>query len=142
MSLSPVIVGPEGIPKVKQHLFRIYFVWSVLLFLYGLTKFTDGRFAELAGESFEWFLAVYLTIQIALIAIGGILCWLADVRTRKWASWCFIAFCAWRAIDSLWVGIRFSSDDSGLDWLRLVVFPFGWFVLATLEWIKRHKKGN
>jgi hypothetical protein len=120
----------------------MYWVWSALLFLYGLAKFTDGRFAELAGESFEWFLAVYLAIQMVLIGIGGILCWLADARARKWASWFFIAYCAWRAMDSFWGAIRFSGDSFELDWLRLIVFPFGWFVLATVEWLKRHKRGS
>lgn len=105
--------------------------------MYGFIGFTDGRLAELAGESFKWLLAAYLVIQMALIGMGGILCWLADVRAHKWSGWCFIAFCAWRAIDSLWWGgIRFSSDESGLDWLRLVVFSFGWLVLATLELVQ------
>ena len=115
-------------------MFTTYCTWSFLLFVYGIMKFTDGKFAELAEQSFEWFLTVYLAVAVVMILIGGALSWLAEAKAHKWASWGFILFCIWRAIDSLWGGIYFSIGLSGLDWIRSVIFPFGWLVLAVLEW--------
>jgi hypothetical protein len=75
-----------------KKVFIAYCVWSLLLFAYGFYRFSDGRFFELAGETYKWFLVVFLAVSIGLIVLGGIFSWLAYSPHRKWASWCFIVF--------------------------------------------------
>ena len=108
-----------------------------MLFVQGYLSFTDGRFSRLAGETYNWFLVVFFATHAALIALGGILSWLAYSPKRKWASWCFIAFCIWRAGDAVWSNIRFANDESGANWLRLIVFPTVWILLAMFEWMRK-----
>ncbi|MCG7941460.1 MAG: hypothetical protein N0C88_21795 [Candidatus Thiodiazotropha lotti] len=131
-----------------KSIFVLYCIWNVVLLLHSLWTFEAERLSQLFGEdAFKQYLLIYISLGFLIFFVGAILAWLSEKKNSSLASWGFIIFCGWRAIDLIWGKYTIELNQVNnitetTGWGKVVIFTLFWISLLLLELNKTLKKGR
>lgn len=110
----------------------------------GWVVYTSSFRQSVGSEMFRVFVVTYIGIAIVLFVLGGLFAWLTD-KGKIWAKWVFMAYCTYRAVDSVWGAywreVTIASQTYTLDWVKSAIFALIWLFLVGLAWRARPNKG-
>jgi hypothetical protein len=127
-----------------KSILTMYVLWSLILVIYGTwVVFTSGYDEKISNEAFHGFIVMYYGVFLVLFALGALLAWQAQLG-KAWALWSFIAYCVYRAIDSIWsTQARESMGVTAvdiIDWIKAFIIAAVWISLIALSLYNRPNK--
>jgi hypothetical protein len=119
----------------------MYVMWMLILGLHSGWVVYTSSYRESAGSQISSvFLANYIGIAVLVFFVGSLFAWLTD-KGIVWAKWLFMAYCTYRAVDSIWSvywrETTISLQTDTIDWMKSVIFAVIWLFLVGLAWRAR-----